>query len=119
MATSSTSGADHQSIPTPDHCLADLCLIPIGTGSPSVSGEVADVQRVIRSSGLKYTMHSAGTTIEGSWEEVMKVIGQAHAVLHQKGVLRVQSDIRVGTRIDKLQTAQDKIDIVEKLLAKG
>lgn len=33
----------------------------------------------------------------------MKVIGQAHAVLHEKGVLRVQSDIRVGTRYVCLQ----------------
>ena len=28
----------------------------------------------------------------------MKVIGQAHALVHQKGVLRVQSSMRVGTR---------------------
>ncbi len=34
---------------------------------------------------------------EGSWDEVMKVIGQAHALVHQKGVLRVQSSMRVGT----------------------
>ena len=43
-------------------------------------------------------MHSAGTTVEGSWDGVMRVIGQAHAMLHQEGVVRIQSDIRVGTR---------------------
>ena len=36
--------------------------------------------------------------IEGSWDEVMKVIGQAHTLVHQGGVLRVQTDIRAGTR---------------------
>ena len=36
--------------------------------------------------------------IEGSWDTVMRLIGQAHALLHQNGVVRVQSDIRVGTR---------------------
>ena len=35
---------------------------------------------------------------EGSWDEVMKVIGQAHAMLHEKGIVRIQSDIRVGSR---------------------
>ena len=48
---------------TPDHAIADFCIIPIGTGSASVLAEVADVQRLIQKSGLKYTMHSAGTTI--------------------------------------------------------
>ena len=65
-------------IPTPAHCVADFCLIPvcrppcigrlpltaqIGTSSPSVSDQIADVQRLIETCGLKYVMHSAGTTI--------------------------------------------------------
>ena len=29
----------------------------------SVAEEVAEVQRVLKASGLKYTMHSAGTTV--------------------------------------------------------
>lgn len=36
--------------------------------------------------------------VEGSWDEVMRVIGQAHTLVHQGGVLRVQTDIRAGTR---------------------
>lgn len=35
----------------------------MGTSSPSVSAQIADVQRLIEKSGLKYTMHSAGTTL--------------------------------------------------------
>ena len=35
---------------------------------------------------------------EGSWEDVTKVIGQAHSLLHEKGVVRIQSDIRIGSR---------------------
>ena len=35
---------------------------------------------------------------EGSWTDVMTVVGKAHAVVHQKGVVRVQSSMRVGTR---------------------
>lgn len=84
-------------------------------------------------------MHSAGTTlgiskpspsllkalftntsrIEGPWDQVMHVIGQAHSMLHANGVVRIQSDIRVGSRTDKSQTPEDKIAAVEKLLAEG
>ncbi|PLN86317.1 DUF77-domain-containing protein [Aspergillus taichungensis] len=106
------------SIPTPTHCVADFCLIPIGTASPSVSAQIADVQRLIESSGVKYVMHSAGTTIEGSWDRVLQVIGQAHTILHQQGIVRIQTDIRVGSRIDKEQSFQDKVDKVRELLAR-
>ena len=36
--------------------------------------------------------------VEGSWEDVMRVIGQAHCMLHEKGIVRIQTDIRVGSR---------------------
>lgn len=49
----------------------------------------------------------------------MHVIGQAHSMLHANGVVRIQSDIRVGSRTDKSQTPEDKIAAVEKLLAEG
>ena len=62
-------------------------------------------------------MHSAGTTLEGPWVEVHTLIGQAHQLLHSQGVVRIQTDIRVGSRTDKKQTAKDKVDVVEKLLA--
>lgn len=48
----------------------------------------------------------------------MDLIGQMHELLHTKhGVVRIQSDIRVGTRTDKVQTPQDKIDVVQRKLA--
>ncbi|KAI1465063.1 uncharacterized protein F4812DRAFT_466542 [Daldinia caldariorum] len=95
-----------------------LGTLSVGTGNVSVAEEVAEVQKLLAASGLTYTMHSAGTTVEGSWDEVMKVIGQAHSVVHSKGVVRVQSSMRVGTRTDKKQTAADKVKRVEDLLAK-
>jgi uncharacterized protein YqgV (UPF0045/DUF77 family) len=47
----------------------------------------------------------------------MRLIGQAHSLLHEQGVVRIQSDIRVGSRTDKPQTMEDKVAAVEKLLA--
>ncbi|KAJ9645702.1 UPF0045 protein M15 [Coniosporium apollinis] len=112
------SASDPTSLATPPSCVADFCLIPLGTPTASVSKEVAEVQRLLKKSGLHYSMHSAGTTVEGSWDEVMKVIGQAHAMLHANGVVRIQSDIRVGTRVDKKQSFTDKVAAVEAILGR-
>jgi uncharacterized protein YqgV (UPF0045/DUF77 family) len=35
----------------------------VGTGNVSVAKEVAEVQKVLKASGLAYTLHSAGTTV--------------------------------------------------------
>lgn len=59
----SSSQKDVVAPPTPPKCIADFCLIPIGTSSASVSGEVADVQRLLGKSGLVFSMHSAGSTV--------------------------------------------------------
>lgn len=98
------------------NCIADICLIPIGTSTPSVSDYVVECEKLIRNSGLKNKLHSAGTSIEGPWDEVMELIGKLHERVHEMGILRVQSDIRVGTRIDKDQSIEDKVNIVETKL---
>ena len=58
-----TMSSKYSSIATPAKCYADFCLIPVGTASTSVAREIAEVQRLLAASGLKYTMHSAGTTV--------------------------------------------------------
>ncbi|PVI01499.1 hypothetical protein DM02DRAFT_654381 [Periconia macrospinosa] len=110
---------DLTTLSTPPACIADFCLIPLGTPTASVSKEVAQVQRLLQKSGLVFHLHSAGTTVEGSWDQVMKVIGQCHAMLHANGVVRIQSDIRVGSRTDKKQGFRDKVEAVERLLEEG
>lgn len=48
---------------TPPACIADFCLIPLGTPTASVSQQIAQVQRLLKKSGLVYEMRSAGTTV--------------------------------------------------------
>ncbi|KAI8671413.1 hypothetical protein NCS57_00616400 [Fusarium keratoplasticum] len=110
---------DYDSLATPESCYVDFCLLPLGTGSVSVAEDIAEVQKVLKASGLKYTLHSAGTTVEGSWDEVMAAVGKAHAAVHKRGVVRIQSSMRVGSRTDKKQTAADKVKRVEDILAAG
>jgi hypothetical protein len=51
----------------------DFCLIPIGTPTASVSNEVAAVQRLLKKAkNIKYTMHSAGTTLGKYWNQTIQ-----------------------------------------------
>lgn len=36
--------------------------------------------------------------LEGPWDDVFRVIGQAHSVVFKRGVVRIQTSMRVGTR---------------------
>ncbi|KAF4957531.1 hypothetical protein FSARC_11262 [Fusarium sarcochroum] len=58
---------DYASIATPESCYVDFCLLPLGTGTVSVAEDIAEVQKVLMASGLKYTLHSAGTTVGASF----------------------------------------------------
>jgi len=45
------------------YAVADFCLIPIGTGEPSVAEYIAECSRILEQSGLTYKMHGYGTNI--------------------------------------------------------
>jgi len=97
------------------HVMIDLCVVPIGIGV-SVSQYIAECQRIIERSGLASQMHPYGTVIEGEWDAVMAVVKQCHQSVHEMGAPRISTTVKIGTRIDREQHMQDKIDsVVEKL----
>lgn len=95
--------------------IVDLCVIPIGVGV-SVSEYVAACHEIFQEKGLKATLHAYGTNIEGEWDEVMAAVKECHEKVHQMGAPRISSTIRLGTRTDREQSMQDKIDSVEAKL---
>lgn len=98
--------------------LLDLCVVPLGVGV-SVSEYIAACQRVLTEAGLKHEMHMYGTNIEGEWDDVMAAVKKCHEVVHQMGAPRISTSIRLGTRVDKDQTMEDKIKSVEQKLIRS
>lgn len=92
--------------------IVDLCVVPLGVGV-SVSSQVKRCLEVIEKSGLSYNVHGYGTNIEGEWEAVFSVIKECHQTLHNEGVARISSTVKLGTRIDKAQSITDKIESVK------
>jgi len=95
--------------------MIDLCIIPLGVGV-SVSGYVAACEQIIQEAGLEHQLHAYGTNIEGDWDEVFSVVKRCHEKIHSMGAPRISTHIKVGTRTDRLQTMQDKIDSVQSKL---
>ena len=91
--------------------IADLCVVPIGVGV-SVSKYVAECERILKDAGLKTKLHAYGTNIEGDWDAVFAAIKQCHQVVHEMGAPRISTTLKFGTRTDRAQTMDDKINSV-------
>jgi len=95
--------------------IADLAIIPIGVGV-SLSKYVAACERVLSEAGLQSQLHANGTNVEGEWDVVFAALKRCHETLHEMGAPRVSTNLRLGTRVDRVQTMQEKIESVEQKL---
>lgn len=93
----------------------DLCVVPLGVGV-SVSRYVAACEKVLLDAGLAHTLHAYGTNVEGEWDAVFAAVKQCHETLHAMGAPRIMTTLKVGTRTDREQSLQDKIDSVASKL---
>jgi uncharacterized protein (TIGR00106 family) len=91
--------------------IVDLSVVPIGVGV-SLSSYIAACEKVLTEAGLKTTLHGYGTNIEGEWDAVFAAVKRCHEVVHAMGAPRVSSTLRVGTRTDRDQTVDDKMQSV-------
>jgi len=95
--------------------IADFCIVPIGVGI-SVSKYVAECEKILTAAGLNIKLHAYGTDIEGEWDVVFDAIRTCHERVHKMGAPRISSTLRFGTRTDREQTMQDKLDSVKAKL---
>jgi len=95
--------------------IMDLCVVPMGVGV-SVSRYVAACQEILKSAGLKYQLHAYGTNIEGEWDVVMAAVKKCHETVHALGAPRITTTIKLGTRVDRVQSMEEKIaSVLEKI----
>lgn len=96
--------------------LVDLCIVPLGVGV-SLSSYIAACEKVLADAGLKTALHSYGTNIEGEWDDVFAAIRRCHELVHAMGAPRITTTVKMGTRTDRAQTMEDKINSVQAKLA--
>ena len=97
--------------------IAEISVVPLGTGTPSLSRYVAECMEVLQETGIRYTLTPMGTVLEGSLEEVLEVVRLLHRLPFNKGVERVSTRLVIDERRDKDASAEGKVESVEKRLA--
>ena len=100
---------------------ADLTVLALGRPQTSASEYIAEIQRRLgRQDRVRYRMHAMGTSLEGSTEDILSVVGELHAVPFAMDVPRVYTVLKLDERRDKPdQTLDDKVRSVEQRLADG
>lgn len=95
--------------------LVAFSITPLGVGE-GVGEHVAEAVRVVRESGLPNRTDAMFTTVEGDWDEVMKVVKRAVDTVARRAPrvsLTLKADIRPGVT-DALTS---KVATVERHLA--
>ena len=98
--------------------IADICIVPIGVGV-SVSKYIAVCEKIFKTAGLNPKLHAYGTNIEGEWDDVFAAVKLCHEAVHKMGSPRISTSMRFGTRTDREQTMQDKLDSVTEKMGKN
>ena len=95
--------------------IADISIVPLGVGL-SLSSYVAACEKILEEAGLNPRLHAYGTNVEGEWHEVFDALKLCHERLHEMGAPRISTNLRCGTRTDKSQSAEDKVESVREKL---
>jgi len=87
--------------------LAEIQVIPMGVGV-SVRNEVKMAHEILASSGLTVELHAYGTNVEGELDDIFAAVKKIHEALHDSGVVRISTAMKIGTRTDKAPRLADK-----------
>jgi len=99
--------------------IIEISVMPLGTGTPSLSKYVAGAIKVLQAEkNVKYEMSSMGTNIEGDLEQLFDLARRMHSSAFDAGAQRVVTTIKIDERRDQVATIQSKVASVRRELAK-
>ena len=100
---------------------ADLTVIALGRADVGASEYIAEIQRRLAAqSRVGYRLHAMGTSLEGSTEDILALVGELHSTPFESGIPRVYTVLKLDERRDRPdQTLDDKVRSVEERLEAG
>ncbi|MBU4563589.1 MAG: MTH1187 family thiamine-binding protein [Desulfarculus sp.] len=96
--------------------VVQFTIVPLGTGTTSLSAYVAQVHKALDESGVKHSLTPMGTVLEGPLDELLAVIRQMHELPFAAGSQRVMTLINIDDRRDKTGTIEQKLKSVHDKL---
>ncbi len=96
--------------------IVEISVVPLGTGTPSVSSYVAACVREVKRSKIAYQLTPMGTILEGELEEVLALVRRLHEIPFDLGAVRVSTSIKIDDRRDQEATMEGKVVAVQNKL---
>jgi uncharacterized protein (TIGR00106 family) len=94
--------------------IAEVTVVPLGTGSTSLSHFVAEVEKVLKNfPTIASILTPMSTILEGDMDDVLEALKAMHEVPFRLGALRVSTTLRIDDRRDKALTMQGKLAAVK------
>jgi len=94
-----------------------VSIIPLGTGTPSVSKYVARAVEVLQDEkDIKYELTAMGTIIEGDLDRLLTLARKMHETVFDAGIMRAVTIIEIDDRRDKTSSMSNKIESVKRQL---
>ncbi len=93
--------------------IAELVVVPIGTGKTGLSDYVSRAVQVIKDAGVKYQLHPMGTVFEAAdFETVFRITKAAHEAVIKAGAKRVLTTLRIDERLDQPRSMAERVERV-------
>ena len=97
--------------------IAEISIIPLGTKTPSVSKYLVPALRTLKQEkNVKCEITAMGTVIEGSLDELLRIVKNMHESTLGGEIKRVVTIVRIDDRQDKPLSTSGKIESLLKKL---
>lgn len=96
--------------------IAELSILPLGRGE-HLSIALAEILDVVDRSGIRYKFTPSGTCVEGSWDEVMDVVRQAHEKARERS-RHVFTTVRIEDEAGENDKLTHNVTSVEEKLGR-
>ena len=94
--------------------LLEITVVPLGTGGVSLGSWIAGLAALLEQSGLPFSLHDMGTTVEGSADELFAVARQLHEHCFLQGAPRVYTIMKIDDRRDRKVSIGDKVASISR-----
>ena len=97
--------------------IAEIVIVPVGTGTPSVSKYVARAIAELRGMGLQPDVTAMGTIFEtDNIAVVLEAFRRVHESVFEEGAQRVVTTLRIDERRDTVGSIEQKVRAVNSRL---
>jgi len=98
--------------------IAEVSILPVGTGTTSLSPWVADLHRLLAAApeAIHYELTGMSTLIEAEPAALFAVLARLHEAPFGAGAARVYTVIKIDDRRDKASTLASKVEAVRHQL---